>query len=58
LPQKTNLYCGNDVIPWESFAVAVELFAEAEAATHRLSEVMKKDPRFYHVPSWPPNRLI
>jgi hypothetical protein len=34
------------------FAVAVELFVEVETATHRLSEVMKKDPQFYHVPGW------
>jgi len=25
---------------------------EVETATHRLSEVMKKDPDFYHVPGW------
>jgi hypothetical protein len=30
----------------------VELFVEVETATHRLSEVMKKDPQFYHVPGW------
>lgn len=32
--------------------MAVELFVEVETATHRLSEVMKKDPQFYHVPGW------
>jgi hypothetical protein len=32
--------------------VAVELFVEVETATHRLSEVMKKDEKFRHVPGW------
>jgi hypothetical protein len=30
----------------------VELFVEVETATHRLSEVMKKDPSFDHAPGW------
>jgi len=46
------VYCGEDRINWSKFAIAVELFVEVETATHRLSEVMKKDPRFYHVPGW------
>lgn len=46
------LYCGRDEIPWKEFAVAVELFVEVETATHRLSEVMKKDQQFHHVPRW------
>lgn len=40
------------MLSWKKFAVAVELFVEVETATHRLSEVMKKDPKFYHVPGW------
>ncbi|KAI9787650.1 MAG: hypothetical protein M1839_000181 [Geoglossum umbratile] len=52
LAQDAMLYCGADRIPWKDFAVAVELFVEVETATHRLSEVMKKDPQFYHVPGW------
>jgi hypothetical protein len=52
LARKATLYCGADRISWRKFAVAVELFVEVETATHRLSEVMKKDPRFYHVPGW------
>ncbi|KAI9855748.1 MAG: hypothetical protein M1813_009638 [Trichoglossum hirsutum] len=52
LAQDAILYCGADTIPWKVFAVAVELFVEVETATHRLSEVMKKDPQFYHVPGW------
>ncbi|EON98792.1 putative ankyrin and het domain protein [Phaeoacremonium minimum UCRPA7] len=52
LAKQATVYCGPDTIPWKDFAVAVELFVEVETATHRLSEVMQKDPRFYHVPGW------
>ena len=52
LAHRTVLYCGRDRISWKTFAVAVELFVEVETASHRLSEVMKKDPNFYHVPGW------
>ncbi|KAG8529170.1 uncharacterized protein KY384_005805 [Bacidia gigantensis] len=52
LAHRTVVYCGSDKILWKKFAVAVELFVEVETATHRLSEVMKKDRRFYHVPGW------
>lgn len=52
LARKAIVYCGGDKISWKKFAVAVELFVEVETATHRLSEVMKKDPKFYHVPGW------
>ncbi|KAJ2896259.1 hypothetical protein MKZ38_005713 [Zalerion maritima] len=50
LAQKATLYCGLDSINWADFAVAVELFVEAENATHRLSEVMQDDT--YPAPSW------
>lgn len=52
LARKALIYCGTDKISWRKFAIAVELFVEVETATHRLSEVMKKDPRYYHVPGW------
>jgi hypothetical protein len=52
LARRATVYCGSDEIPWNDFAVAVELFVEVETATHRLSEVMEKDDRFYHVPGW------
>lgn len=52
LARAATIYCGTDEIPWENFAVAVELFVEVETATHRLSEVMRKDERFGHVPQW------
>ncbi|KAH7086804.1 heterokaryon incompatibility protein-domain-containing protein [Paraphoma chrysanthemicola] len=52
LANKAEIWCGPDSIPWKEFAVAVELFVEVESATHRLSEVMKKDEKFQHVPGW------
>jgi hypothetical protein len=52
LANDATIYCGKDTIPWKDFSDAVQLFVEVETATHRLSEVMKKDPQFYHVPGW------
>lgn len=52
LASKARLYCGPDSISWKALAVAVELFVEVETATHRLSEIMKKDEKFLHVPGW------
>ncbi|KAH7076619.1 heterokaryon incompatibility protein-domain-containing protein [Paraphoma chrysanthemicola] len=52
LANKAELWCGPDSMPWKEFAVAVELFVEVESATHRLSEVMRKDEKFQHVPGW------
>lgn len=49
LARSATIYCGIDNISWTSFAVAVELFVEIETATHRLSEVMRKD---MPVPQW------
>jgi hypothetical protein len=52
LGQTATVYCDWDEIKWTDFAIAVELFVEIETATHRLSEVMQKDPKYYHVPGW------
>jgi len=52
LARSATLYCGPDNISWNDFAVAVELFVEVESATHRLSEIMRKDEKFRHVPGW------
>ncbi|KAG8161871.1 hypothetical protein KVR01_008858 [Diaporthe batatas] len=52
LARSATIYCGTDKIPWTNFAVAVELFVEVETATHRLSEVVRKDEKFGHVPQW------
>lgn len=52
LAKSATIYCGNDKITWTDFAVAVELFVEVETATHRLSEVIRKDETFGHVPQW------
>jgi len=52
LARKATIHCGKDSLDWKHFAIAVELFVEVETATHRLSEVMKKDIEYYHVPGW------
>jgi len=39
LAPKAIIHCGTAKLSWNKFAVAVELFVEAETATHRLSEV-------------------
>jgi hypothetical protein len=52
LAKDAVIHCGPDTISWKDFSVAVELFVEVETVTHRLSEVMQRDPRFYHIPRW------
>lgn len=52
LANQATIHCGQHTIAWKDFADAVQLFVEVETATHRLSEVMKTDPKFYHVPGW------
>jgi hypothetical protein len=52
LANDAELHCGTKTIPWKDFADAVQLFVEVESATHRLSEVMRMDPAFYHIPGW------
>ncbi|KAF2490030.1 hypothetical protein BU16DRAFT_553263 [Lophium mytilinum] len=52
LAQKATVYCGADEISWRELAIAVELFVEVETATHRLSELMKKDDKFALIPNW------
>jgi hypothetical protein len=51
LAPNATVYCGPDEIPWHELAIAVELFVEVETATHRLSELMKKDDKFL-IPNW------
>ncbi|KAF1990125.1 HET-domain-containing protein, partial [Aulographum hederae CBS 113979] len=52
LARRALIYCGPDRISWKKFSIAVELFVEVETATHRLSEVMKLDSTFHHMPGW------
>ena len=52
LAHSGTLYCGRDSIPWQDFADAISLFVEVESATHRLSEVMKKNVKFHHIPEF------
>ena len=52
LANHSTLHCGEDCIDWQEFADAVSLFVEVESATHRLSEVMRLDPNYNHVPDF------
>lgn len=52
LAKNALVYCGPDKIEWQELAIAVELFVEVETATHRLSELMKKDDKFSVIPNW------
>jgi Heterokaryon incompatibility protein (HET) len=52
LAKRGTLYCGKDSISWQDFADAVSLFVEVESATHRLSEVMRRDEKFYNIPDF------
>ncbi|KAJ4420396.1 hypothetical protein N0V82_004385 [Gnomoniopsis sp. IMI 355080] len=52
LARKATVYCGPDKVDWRDLAIAIELFVEVESATHRLSELMKKDDRFNVIPNW------
>ncbi|MCJ1398968.1 hypothetical protein MMC11_002170 [Xylographa trunciseda] len=47
-----TIHCGTDTLNWQQFADAVSLFVEVESATHRLSEVMKRDQTFDHIPDF------
>lgn len=48
-PSGGTLYCGKDAVSWSDFADAVSLFVEVESATHRLSDVMKRNEFFGHM---------
>jgi hypothetical protein len=52
LAKEAMIYCGKESIMWNDFADAVQLFVKVETATRKVSEVMKKDPKFYRVPNW------
>jgi len=51
LARRATVSCGPDEIPWRELAIAVELFVEVETATHRLSELMKKDDKLALIPN-------
>jgi hypothetical protein len=52
LAKTATIYCGRDELSWRKFSDAVSLFVEIESATHRMSEVMKKDAKRNHVPRY------
>jgi hypothetical protein len=46
------VYYGSELIPWQEFADAVSLFLKVQTSTDGISDVMKRDPEYYHVPGW------
>ena len=52
LARQARLHCGRKSIRWQDFADAVSLFVEVESATHRLSEVMRRDQQFDNIPEF------
>jgi hypothetical protein len=51
-PRGGTLYCGREQVSWQDFADAVSLFVEVESATHRLSDVMRRDQLFDNIPDF------
>lgn len=51
LAPTASVYCGTDELEWRELAIAVELFVEVETATHRLSELLRKDDKSRVVPN-------
>ncbi|KAF2085351.1 HET-domain-containing protein, partial [Saccharata proteae CBS 121410] len=52
LSRRGTVHCGDEEIDWQAFADAVSLFVEVESATHRLSDVMKMNAEFHHIPNF------
>ena len=52
LAEKGLIYCGRRTISWRTFSDAVSLFVEVETATHRLSEIMKKESIGLYIPDF------
>jgi hypothetical protein len=52
LADRGILYCGKDKIDWQDFTDAVSLFVEAESVTHKLSNIMRQDKKFYQIPDF------
>ena len=46
------IYCGRRSISWRMFSDAVSLFVEVETATHRLSDIMRKDSISNYIPDF------
>ena len=46
------IYCGQRTISWRTFCDAVSLFVEIETATHRLSDIMKKESITNYIPGF------
>ena len=46
------IYCGRRTISWRTFCDAVSLFVEIETATHRLSDIMRKESITNYIPDF------
>ena len=46
------VYYGSESILWQDFADAVSLFLKVQISTRAISDIMKTDPSYYHVPGW------
>jgi hypothetical protein len=46
------VYYGSESIAWQDFADAVSLFLKLQTSTHGISDVMKKDSRYYRGPGF------
>ncbi|KAH8886883.1 HET-domain-containing protein [Thozetella sp. PMI_491] len=53
LANDAEIICGrdnDDRIHWDDFADAVQLFVDTETGSHRISEIIQKDPDYHNVP--------
>ncbi|KAH6672384.1 heterokaryon incompatibility protein-domain-containing protein [Halenospora varia] len=46
------VYYGSESISWEDFADAISLFLKVQTSTNGISDIMHRDPQFYHVPGF------
>jgi hypothetical protein len=46
------VYYGSASISWQDFSDAVSLFIKVQSSVDGISTIMKKDPRYYHVPGF------
>jgi hypothetical protein len=52
LAKDAVILCGNDSIKWLDFADAISLFNEVEARTRGLSEIMRAEEAYGHLPNF------
>ncbi|KAG8531956.1 uncharacterized protein KY384_003592 [Bacidia gigantensis] len=52
LAKKGTIYCGQKQLSWRKFSDAVSSFVEVETATHRLSEIMRREAFVGFIPDF------